>query len=303
MARDLPETPKTSSISLLLLDGDPDGLRQAEISMSPIRAYAFPSTEVSRVKSVIDIPGVYVLLGTDERKAYIGESLHVAGRLPNHSRDESKSFWTDTIVFVSTNDALTSAHVKYVEARLVRATHRNPRWKLPQNMPAKNAGHLPTAERVAMNTFAEQSMALTGVLGCDLFRPELGSRDDEGRAGSEAASIETFEFRGGGFSAKMKLSPNGRFIVLAGSLARTETTRAIPDSAAALRRTLAESGVLTEREHSLGFSADYMFSSVSSAAAVVCGTSVNGRKAWKLADGRSYWEWEAEQQGTSESDG
>lgn len=154
-----------------------------------------------------------------------------------------------------------------------------------------------------MEDFAEQSKALVGVLGCDLFRSELGSSDEETRADSEAASIETFEYSGKGFSAKMRLSSTGRFIVLAGSLARTKPTGAFARRAAEIRETLIQREVLTESGPSLVFSADYTFSSVSSAAAVIGGTSINGRNAWKLADGRSFSEWEAEQQGTSESDG
>lgn len=90
MARD--SLPKGTSISLSLTDGDPDGLREATINLSIIRAHAFRFTEFKSVKSEIERPGVYVLLGTDERKAYIGESEQVASRLPNHRRDKSKSY-------------------------------------------------------------------------------------------------------------------------------------------------------------------------------------------------------------------
>ena len=50
-----------------------------------------------------------------------------------------------------------------------------------------------------------------------------------------------------------------------------------------------------ERNDQLEFMADYVFSSVSGAAAAVTGTSVNGRMAWKLQDGRTYADWEKQQ--------
>ena len=50
-----------------------------------------------------------------------------------------------------------------------------------------------------------------------------------------------------------------------------------------------------ERSDRLEFMADYVFSSVSGAACSVTGTSVNGRLAWKLSDGRTYADWEKQQ--------
>lgn len=47
-----------------------------------------------------------------------------------------------------------------------------------------------------------------------------------------------------------------------------------------------------EQADALAFTADYMFSSVSSAAAAVTGASANGRISWRLPDGRTYAEWE-----------
>lgn len=52
-------------------------------------------------------------------------------------------------------------------------------------------------------------------------------------------------------------------------------------------------GELRQEGTALVFASDCKFSSVSAAASVVSGASVNGRTAWKNDAGRTYGEWEA----------
>ncbi len=47
------------------------------------------------------------------------------------------------------------------------------------------------------------------------------------------------------------------------------------------------------------FSSDYSFTSASAAAATIIGASANGRILWKLPDGRTYADWEADQDSTN----
>ena len=84
-----------------------------------------------------------------------------------------------------------------------------------------------------------------------------------------------------------------------GSKARVWNTQTIPRGTAALRHTLLEKGVLHQDGDFFVFTSDYSFSSASAAAATVNGASVNGRSLWKLPDGRSYAEWESNQEMTN----
>jgi hypothetical protein len=93
----------------------------------------------------------------------------------------------------------------------------------------------------------------------------------------------------------MKLGPSGDFLVLAGSKARVRTTTTIPRGTSTLRKTLLETGVLHDDGQFLVFTSDYSFTSASAAAATVTGASANGRILWKLDDGRTYADWEANQ--------
>jgi hypothetical protein len=58
---------------------------------------------------------------------------------------------------------------------------------------------------------------------------------------------------------------------------------------------LQERGILKMAGDALLFTSDYSFPSPSAAAAVVTAASANGRILWKLADGRTYAQWEADQ--------
>ncbi|MFC4623968.1 DUF4357 domain-containing protein [Daeguia caeni] len=149
-----------------------------------------------------------------------------------------------------------------------------------------------------MEEFVDQTITLVGALGCDLFRAMRGSLPGEMNEISNepsAPSGPVFFFRGQGFAAEMNVSASGEFVVRRGSRARSRTTATIPRGTASLRDTLIEKGILREDDGALIFSSDYTFPSVSSAAAVVYGGSANGRILWRLQDGRTYANWEADE--------
>lgn len=308
---------KPRSINIFLLDGDPNGIRVAQISMSTIQAIAFRRNQLRRVREAfpeIERPGVYILIGADDNQAdqqlaYIGESEGIGGRLSTHNSNESgrdaKAFWTDTVVLISKDENLTKSHARYVEACLIRNAGSNPRWTLPNTrMPSNDAGKLPLPDRAAMDEFVDQTKTLVGALGWDVFREMRGrppqlTPTEESMPQPEPSESPKFFFRGEGFSAEMVVGFSGDFIVQAGSKARLRTTSTIPKGTTTLRSTLVEKGVLREDGTFLLFTSNFSFSSVSAAAAAVIGASANGRILWKLPDGSTYADWEP---GLSEND-
>ncbi|MCX7367964.1 MAG: GIY-YIG nuclease family protein [Alphaproteobacteria bacterium] len=304
---------KARSINIFLPDGDPDGVKMAQIAMSTIQAIAFRRNQLRRVRDTfleIERPGVYVLIGADETEpgrllGYIGESEGVGGRLATHSADSARSFWNDTVVLVSKDENLTKSHARYVEASLIRAVSDNPRWTLPNaNRPSNDAGKLPLPDRVAMDEFIDQTKTLVGALGWDLFKVVRGPVASPAQAAEappppSPAAAERFSFRGEGFDAEMKIGASGEIIVTSGSKARLRTTPTIPKGTVAMRQMLQDRGVLKPMQDHLVFETEYTFSSPSAAAAVVTGASANGRVVWKLPDGRTYADWEdAQNRGT-----
>lgn len=298
------------TINIFLLDGDPNGIRVAQISMSTIQAIAFRRNQLPRVRKTfpeIERPGVYILIDpdrneADQQRAYIGESEGIGARLSTHNSNEnskdSNGFWTDTVVLISKDENLTKSHVRYVESCLIRDASGNPRWTIPNiRTPSGDAGKLPLPDRAAMDEFVDQTKTLVGALGSDLFRETRGPASQlaplkENMPQPELESPRFF-FSGKGFSADMEIGPSGDFIVQAGSKARFRTTPTIERGTTALRSTLLEKGVLREDGNSLLFTSNYSFSSVYAAASTVNGGKVNGRTKWKLPDGSDYADWEA----------
>ena len=112
-------------------------------------------------------------------------------------------------------------------------------------------------------------------------------------AGQPAASPE-FRFIGTGFDARaVVLSVSGEWIVKANSTAKLEAQVHLSDGVKKLRQQLQEAGKLRPIDGKLVFQEDCSFKSASTAASLVCGSAKDGRnKAWKLADGKTYAEWE-----------
>ena len=310
---------KPRSINIFLLDGDPSGIRVAQISMSTIQAIAFRRNQLRRVRETfpeIERPGVYILIGADDdhqdrQLAYIGESEGIGARLSHHNSNEAgrdaKGFWTDTVVLISKDENLTKSHARYVESSLIRNIGRSIRWSIPNaKRPSDDAGKLPLQDRVDMDEFVDQTKTLVGALGWDLFREMKGRAPEASGLPTEVTKVPAdvpalFLFIGEGYAAKMMVGSSGEFVVTEGSKARARTTPTVPRGTVALRETLLEKGVLRRDGDFLVFTSNCSFSSASSAASAVIGASANGRILWKLPDGHTYADWEAGQEGPQQT--
>ena len=295
---------KPRSINIFLLDGDPEGIRVAQIALSTIQAIAFRRNQLKTAKEAfpeISRPGVYLLLGTDikdtdKRLGYIGESEDVASRLQKHFSDSEKEFWSETVALVSKDENLTKSHARYVEAKLMELGQQNKQWTLTNQQPSNAGGKLPVPDRAAMDEFIEQAKTLVGALGCDLFKLRMGKLTGISTAKNpqmqKSVKDVVFSYEGTGYSANAELSGNGELIVRAGSTARLEAANSMPKGALKLREKLLTEGVLEPTPQGYRFKLDYVFDSPSAAAAIISGTSVNGRIMWKLPNGMTYADWE-----------
>jgi hypothetical protein len=301
---------KPRAINIFLNDGDPEGLRSAQISLSTILAIGFRKLQLKAARAAfpeLDRPGVYILLGVDEAQpdqalAYIGESESVAKRLQHHASSASKGFWRETIALVSKDENLTKSHARYVEARLLAEAAANPVWKVENTQSAAETGKLPLAERAIMDEFIDQLKILVGVLGCDLFKVVAGPiAAAPGETSESAASpgvIPEFSYSGKGFAGKLVVTTEGELVLRRGSVARNTTVPSLSNSVLKLRDDLVKTGALASEGEGLRAATDIKFSSPSAAGAALSGMSVNGRVAWKLANGQTFADWEAAQNAT-----
>ena len=96
----------------------------------------------------------------------------------------------------------------------------------------------------------------------------------------------------------MLITRGREFVLQKDSKCRLKTTNTVPEGVTSLRTALLEKDVLIEKTGALILTTDYIFRSVTAAAAMVVGASI-GRTAWKLADGTTFADWESAQGGAA----
>jgi hypothetical protein len=272
----------SATIKLFLPRGDAKSLRTAEISNSTGKAVAAPRTELDELlaREELDKAGVYILIGSDPLtnapRAYIGEAEVIRERLRQH---RSKEFWVSAIVFVSKDENLTKAHVRYLESRLLAEAAKVNKFKLEQNQ--SGGSKLPESDREDMEVFLARIRQLLPVLGSDILSPISQPDAKAQRGGVLWCRMKGAEGRG-------QRTPNG-FVVFHGSAAVLEERPSMEKYpyVMAQRKQLIAEGVLTEKDGFLVFTKDTEFSSPSAAAAVIHGGSANGLIAWKTEHGKS----------------
>lgn len=272
----------SATIKLFLPLGDAKSLRTAEISNWTGKAVAAPRTELDELlaREELEKAGVYILLGSDPltnaARAYIGEAEVIRERLKQH---KTKEFWVSAIVFVSKDENLTKAHVRFLESRLLAEASQVGRFVLEQNQ--AGGSRLPESDREDMEVFLAHIRQLLPVLGSDILAPIAQPIGKSQPGGVLHCRIKGAEARG-------QRTPNG-FVVLQGSTAVLEERPSAESYPYVLvqRKQLVADGTLIEKDGYLIFTRDAEFSSPSAAAVVIHGGSANGLTAWKTVDGKS----------------
>ena len=272
----------SATIKLFLPRGDAKSIRTAEISNWTGKAVAAPRTELDDLlaREELEKAGVYILIGSDPLtnvpRAYIGEAEIIRDRLKQH---RAKEFWITAIVFVSKDENLTKAHVRYLESRLLAEAAQVNRFTLEQNQ--AGGSRLPESDREDMEVFLAHIRQLLPVLGSDILAPISQPTAKAQPGGVLFCRNKRAEARG-------QRTANG-FVVFQGSTAVLEHRPSAESYPYVItqRKQLFLDGTLIEKDGVLVFTKDAEFSSPSAAAAVIHGGSANGLIVWKTKDGKS----------------
>ena len=274
-------------ITLYLIDGSVNGVIACELFNWTGKGYKIPRNLLKGVSDREELrkAGVYFLLGhdaSDQPLAYIGEAEDVYKRLTQH---QGKDFWTEALAFVSKDDNLNKAHVKYLEYELFREAKEASRFEIANDNTPNRPG-ISEAERSVMLEFAENLRVMVGTLGYRVFEPLAKRRAERG----DVYLIEATR----GASAKGVLTNEG-FVVLKGSHVAESEVPSTPQAVKAKRAALMTDGAIS----AFVLCRDILFSSPSIAAAVVLGRSANGLIEWKLKDGSTLRDAQAPDGGES----
>jgi len=275
------------TIKIFLIDGDSNGRMSCELSNWSGKAYKIPRIKIKDCADRDDLTktGVYLLLGKDEEGkdlVYIGEAESILKRLNQHLTQ--KDFWNESIVFLSKDNNLNKAHIKYLENRLHDIAKSANRYKV-ENTLTPTQSSISESDTAEMEEYIEHVKMLVSTLGHKVFeeKREVKPKKDQNIFYIKAAR---------GADAQGERTSDG-FVVYKGSVAADSTTSSMANSSLRLRQALIDNGDLQLVDGNYVFTEDYIFSSPTTAAVIVMGRNANGLVEWKLADGRKLKEYEA----------
>jgi hypothetical protein len=266
------------TIQIFLPDGNPRGIRLAEITSRTVQVIQVPRAHLEQATDREELcsVGVYFLVGdlSDGLKpqVYVGEAEDCFVRLKQHHKQ--KEFWTNVLIAVSKTQYFTKSHVKFLEWYCHQTITQAARFALENSTSPTKPYVSESTEADLLDNF-DTLKTLVSTLGYPLF--------DEIR---KPSSRNTLTCRGKDAEAKGEYSEDG-LVVLEGSTANLQEAPSAGSWVVSMRAGLLEAGVLAQQAKVLCFTRDHVFSSPSAAAATVLARRANGWLEWRYPDGRT----------------
>ena len=290
------------SIKLFLMDADPEGRMICELSNWTGKAYRIPRRKVGECRSREELAStaVYLLFGPPETsvgqpRVYIGETENAFERLKQHVSE--KEFWNEAVVFISKDENLNKAHVKFLESRFLEDAVSAARYAV-ENGQTPTKSSISEADQAEMGEFAEYARLLLNTMGFKVFEPIVKPVDT---TDTLAPTDDTFYLTGTEGAKGTGTRTAEGFVVRKGSHARLNPVSSCQKGFLDRREGLVASGMLRESGTVYEFAEDVLFSSPSTAAAIVMGRNANGRIEWKTASGMTLKEIEEVEVGSAET--
>lgn len=282
------------SINLFLMDGDANGRMKCTLANWTGVAYKIPRTELDRCKERDDLKqsGVYFLFGktedTDEDVVYIGQAgarkngEGILNRLQEHKRNPEKDYWTEAIVFTTSNNSFGPTEISYLENRFCGLATQAKRYVV-KNGNDPTPGNITEEKESELEEFIDNAKIIMGTLGHKVFVPIIipttVSTTDVPATLTTDVSDEILYFDHSGVKATGRRTSEG-FVVFKGSQITAKLTKSCPDP------TLRNREKYTDKiDANFYLMEDILFTSPSSAASFIGGASLSGNATWCNADG------------------
>lgn len=284
------------SINLFLMDGDANGRIKCTLANWTGVAYKIPRTELDKCRERDDLKqsGVYFLFGksdeTEKGVVYIGQAgarkngEGILNRLQEHKRNPEKDYWTEAIVFTTSNNSFGPTEISYLENRFCNLAIEANRYEV-KNGNDPTSGNITEEKESEMEEFIDYAKVIMGTLGHKLFEPInkfTMTKSEESAVKDKNTACLYLErtIKGvGKVEAKGTQTTEG-FVVLKGSHISIIDDDNIPSVIKERRKNapVNEQGVLQE---------DMLFTSPSYAAVFVIGKIANGLTSWKTKNGQT----------------
>lgn len=283
------------TIKMFLIDGHSSNRLTCELSNWTGKAYKISRISIKDCadRDELNAPGVYILFGKDElheHLAYIGESESVLSRLNQHLNE--KDYWNEVILFISKDENLNKAHIKYLENRLYKLAKDRDRYIIKNSsVPATCA--ISESDQAEMEEFLQNIQVLTNALGHNIF--EQSEKLVVKRSDIFGITMPDFKY------VKAQGIPSSKgFLVFKGSILREDHVASLGQNYLKMKSKLIENKILIKIDKGYKLMKDQEFTSASTAAVLIKGRSSNGLDSWVLPDKTTLKQYQTKQKSTDE---
>lgn len=290
------------SINLFLMDGEPSGRIKCTLANWTGLAYKIPRIELDKCKDRDDLKqsGVYFLFGisdeTGDNVVYIGQAgarkngEGILNRLQEHKRNPEKDYWTEAIVFTTSNNSFGPTEISYLENRFCNLAISAGRY-IVKNGNDPTIGNITEEKESEMEEFIDYSKVIMGTLGHKVFEPKIKiavSEDGNGQGNEEPLLYLKRAIKNIGTVEATGRQTSEGFVVLKGS----HISSADDETAPAVIR---ERRSKVKLDNNNILQEDVLLTSPSYAAMFVIGKSANGLISWKTEEGKTLKSLEDEE--------
>lgn len=280
---------KAKTIQIFLPDGNPGGVKFAEVTNRTVQAILIPRSLLSSIKDRTEVQNVslYFLFGNNDEvtrtEAYIGEAEVGYDRLKQHNI--GKDFWEVAILVVTNNsqNQFTKSDVKFLEHLAYSEAMVASRYSINQTIPTNP--FIPEWRREDLYDIFETISLLLGTLGYPLFESYRGEQNEN----NPETNDELFYCSRRDSEAFGKYTEDG-FIVYKGSKMASNHSAGFEsklDKHNEMVQKLINDGILGIENERHIFLKDHPFNSPSAASSFINRSPSNGWVDWKDKSGRT----------------
>ncbi|WP_324824900.1 GIY-YIG nuclease family protein [Sinanaerobacter sp. ZZT-01] len=289
------------SINLFLMDGEPTGRIKCTLANWTGVAYKIPRTALDLCKERDDLKqsGIYFLFGTSDQTGnnvvYVGQAgarkngEGLLYRLQEHKRNPDKDYWTEAVVFTTSNNSFGPTEISYLENRFCGLALSANRYEV-KNGNDPTHGNITEEKESELEEFVDYARIVMGTLGHKVFEPLTVSptapdEDEPTSSPDLMLYLKRKSHKSGKTIEATCKQTNEGFVVLAGSQIELIDSQSIPIGIKKARENakISSEGLLQE---------DVLFRSPSYALAFVIGGHANGLTEWKTSNGITLKDYE-----------
>lgn len=273
-------------INLFLMDGTASGRIKCTLANWIGVAYRIPRTEIDNCSKRADLnqSGVYFLFGVSDQNGdnvvYIGQAgvrkngEGILYRIQEHKRNPNKDYWTEAVVFTTSNNSFGPTEISYLENRFCNLATEAKRY-IVKNANNPTHGNITEEKESELEEFVDYARIVMGALGNRVFEPLI-------KKPSKRDEKPILYINRGGANARSRLTDEG-IVVLAGSVIRPTLVASCPGYVKVAREKYKDS-----IDTNNAILKDLLFKTPSGASCFVLGAPTNGNAEWKTEDGKNF---------------